>query len=59
MMRVKSPPSDLILEKIKSNNYSLFKREFGKGVNFIFVKISFCRIFFGTYFNKLFKNTAK
>ena len=34
MMRGKSPPSDLLSEKIKANNCS-FLRQFGKGVNFI------------------------
>ena len=44
MMRVKSPPSELILEIIKSNNSLSFFKEFEKRDNFIIVKILFCLI---------------
>ena len=44
MMCGRSPPAELILEIIKSNNSRFFLKEFGKGDNIIFVKISFCRI---------------
>ena len=37
-------PSEHILEKIKPNNSLFFLREIGRGDNFIFVKILFCRI---------------
>ena len=36
MMRRKSPPSEFILEIIKSNDSAMFFNEFGKRDNFIF-----------------------
>ena len=36
MMRGKSPPSELLLEIIKSNNSLRFLKQFGKGDNFNF-----------------------
>jgi len=38
MMHGKSPPSELILEVIKSNNSLRFFKEFGKGDNLYFCK---------------------
>ena len=44
MMREKSPPCELILQIIKSNNSLSFLKEFEKGDNFIIVKLLFCLI---------------
>ena len=44
MMRGKSPPSELIVKIIKSNNSLIFFKEFEKGDNFIIVKILLCLI---------------
>ena len=44
MMRGKSPPSALISRENQVEQLFGFLREFGKGDNFILVKISFCRI---------------
>ena len=41
MMREKSPPSELILEVIKSNNSLSYLKEFENGDNFIIVKYYF------------------
>ena len=48
-MRGKSPPSEHILEKIKSHNSSGFLREFVKGDSFILSKYHFS---YFVYFNK-------
>ena len=40
MMRDRSPPSELIFRENEGEKLSVFVREFGKGVNLIFVKIS-------------------
>ena len=58
MMCGKSPLAELILEIIKSNNSLSFLKEFGKGDNFIFGKISFGHIFLGVYFNLEFQNRS-
>ena len=44
MMREKSPPPEIIFRKKSSRTTIWFLREFGKGDNFIFRPISFCRI---------------
>ena len=47
MMRGKSPPSELILEVIKSNNsLRVFKNNFEREIISMFVKILYCFIFF-------------
>ena len=49
MMRWKSPPSELVLEIIKSKNSLKIFKEFGKGDNFYF-----CQNIILFYFSRLF-----
>ena len=58
MMRGKSPQSKLTLGENKVEQLFGFLREFGKGDNFIFVKISYV-VFLHDYFNKIGQISAK
>ena len=48
-MRGLSPPSELILEILKSNNSLRFLKEFGKGNNFYFCQNNIILFYFFTF----------